>query len=135
MRESKRKRGPDIVTDIPLDEDEEVDQVTVTRHKKQILVASKSVHIPLPPAPQHVDEHVDEHTDEHVDTIPSAPERNGDVYSDEEGVELLPATRNRERKGPSRSVSISPLAHTIFALTLVTNNTPDTNRRVAEVPR
>ena len=126
-RESKHKRGPDIITDIPLDEDEDVDQVMVTQHKKQILVTSKSVHIPLPPAPQHVDKH--------MDTIPSTPECDGDVYLDEEGVELLPATRNRKQKSPSRSVSVSPLAHTIFVLTLVTNNNPDTNRRVAEVPR
>lgn len=86
------------MTDIPLNGDEVVHEVTVTRRKNRILTSSKPVCVPLPPTPQH------------TDTLPSTPELDGDVYSDAEGIDLVPETRNRERKGPSRSVSVSFLA-------------------------
>lgn len=98
------------MTNIPLDEDEVDHAVTVTRHGKRIHVTSEPVWIPLPPTPQH------------VDAVPSTLERDGEVYSDAEGVEPLPATRNHERKGPSRSVSVRPLT---FASAPVTNNASD----------
>lgn len=87
------------MTDIPLDDNEVVHEVTVTRHKKRIRTASKPICIPFPP-PQP------------KDALPytPAPGHDGDVYSDTEEAELLPATRNLERKGPSRSVSVCPLA-------------------------
>ena len=87
------------MTDIPLDEEEIVHEVTVTRRGKRIHTTSEPVYLPLPPAPKH------------VEPIPYAPEHDSDTYSDTEGVELLPATHTRERKGPSRSVSVRTFAH------------------------
>jgi hypothetical protein len=95
QRKAKRKRGPDIMTGIPLDEDEVINEVTVTRRSGRIHTDSKPVCLPLPPPPQP------------VDATPDASERDVDVYSDTEGMELLPETRNNARKGPSRSVSVS----------------------------
>ena len=83
------------MTNIPLDEDEVINEVNVSRRNKRIHTTSKPVCIPLPPPPQP------------TDSIPHTPERDGDVYSDAEDTALLPATRNHERKGPSRSVSVS----------------------------
>ena len=91
----KQKRGPDIITDVPLDEDEVINEVTITRQSGRIHTTSKPVCVPLPPAPQQ------------ADTIPDTPERDGNVYSDTEGIELLPETRNRARRGPSCPVSVS----------------------------
>ena len=51
-----------------------------------------------------------------MDTVPGPPEHDEDVYSDEEGAQLLPATRIRERKGPSRSVSVGLLIRSHFRL-------------------
>ena len=94
-RKGKRKRdGPDIITEVPLDEGELFHEVTITRHNRRIRTTSKPVCIPLPPTPQR--------TDPVLDT----PRYDGDVYSDTEETQLLPATRNRERKSPSRSVSV-----------------------------
>ena len=110
------------MTGIPLDKDELIQEVTVTRHKKRIHTASKPICLPLPPAPKH------------SDTAPHTPEceRDGDVYSDAEEAELLPATCNRERKGPSRSVSVHPSRSHIYS---TTDKTLDTDRRVARVQR
>ena len=85
------------MTGIPLNEDKLVHEVTITRRNKRIHTTSKPVCIPLPSTPQL------------VDVVPDSLERDGDVYSDTEGTVLLPATRNRERKGPSRSVSVRSL--------------------------
>lgn len=93
-KKSKRKRGPDIMDEIPLHGDELFHEVTVTRHKKRLQTTSKPVCIPLPP------------TVHRVEPVLDTPEQDGDVYSDAEGSELLPATPSRERKGPSRSVSV-----------------------------
>ena len=82
------------MTGIPLNGDELFHKVTVTWHKKRLHATSKPVYIPLPPAVQCTDPVLD------------IPEHDGDVYSDMEGAELLPAMRSRERKGPSRSVSV-----------------------------
>jgi hypothetical protein len=95
-QKSKRKRGPDIVS-IPLNEDEVFHEVTVVRRNKRIHTSSEPVFIPLPSLSS---------TLPHVDPIVGIPERDGDVYSDEEVVKPPPATRKRERKGPSRSVSV-----------------------------
>ena len=83
------------MTDIPLDEDEVINEVTVVRRSRRIHTTSKPVCVPLPPAPQP------------VDTVPDAPERDGDAYSDTEGANLLPATRSRAQKGSGRPVSVS----------------------------
>ena len=83
------------MTGIPLDEDEVVNEVTITRRSRRIHTSSKTVCVPLPPAPKP------------VDAVPDASERDGDVYSDTEGVELLPETRNHAQKGTSRPVSVS----------------------------
>lgn len=93
------------MTDIPLNEDEVINEVTVTRRNKRIHVTSKPVCVPLPATRQC------------TDTVSSPPERerDGDMYSDTEGIELLPETRSRERKGPSRSVSVCLLFRTIHA--------------------
>ena len=56
IRKNKRKRaGPDIVTGIPLNADEVVHQVTVTRRKKRLVISSEFVCVPLPPTLQHAD--------------------------------------------------------------------------------
>ena len=101
-RKPKRRRGPDIVTDIPLNENEHFKEVTITRHKKRLHTASKPVYIPLPPTLKRADPA--------LDTV----EHDGDLYSDTEGAELLPATRSREHKGPSRSVSVSRTPSCLF---------------------
>ena len=115
-QKSKRKRaGPDILTGIPLDEDEVVHEVIITWHKKRIQTISKPVHIPLPVTP------------EHVKVIPGTTEHDDDVYSDVEGVEPLPAIHNRERKGPSHSVSVRSLVHDVYIPISFTNNTLDSD--------
>lgn len=107
----RKRRGPDVMTGIPLNEDEIFHEVTVTRRRnKRIQTISTPVCIPLPPASQQ------------VDPVPHAPERDCDVYSDAEEMELLPATRTRERKGPSRSVSVrheDPHRHLSWLLTIL----------------
>jgi hypothetical protein len=110
------------MTGIPLDKDELIQEVTITRCKKRIHTASKPVCLPLPPAPKH------------SDTAPHTPERerDGDVYSDAEEAELLPATPNRERKGPSRSVSVCSSRFHIYS---ITDKALDADRRVAGVQR
>lgn len=114
-RKGKRKRGPEIFTGIPLDEDELVNEVTVTRRGGRIRTTSRLVCIPLPPAPRP------------TDTIPDAAERDGDVYSDTEGMELLPETRNHTQKGSSRSVSVSLAFVCTDASYSITNNFLDTH--------
>ena len=98
-RKSKRKRsGPDIITGIPVNEVEVVNEITVTRHKKRILTSSKPVHIPLPPTTQKPEVEM---------SPPDPPPRDEDVYSDVEDTNKSPGTNRHERKGQSRSVSVS----------------------------
>ena len=88
---------PDIITDVPLDEDEVMEEVTVTRRKKRIVVSSKLVNIPLPPKKKQ----------DRVGTLPSSfPHRDTDVYSDVEDANETPGMNHRARKGQSRSVSV-----------------------------
>ena len=82
------------MTDIPLNDDELFQEVTITRQKKRLNTSSKPVYVPLLSTPQRADPAI------------NTPEHDGELYSDTEGTELLPATRSRERKGPSRSVSV-----------------------------
>ena len=120
-RKGKCKRGgPHIVTDVPLNDGELFHEVTVTRHKKRIQTTSRPVYVPLPSASQL------------MDAVPDPPEHGGDVYSDEEGAQPLPATRNCERKGPSRSVSVC-LLHLRHFSTSITDNDLDADRRVVGV--
>ena len=83
------------MTGIPFDEDEVINKVIVTRRSGRVHTASRPVCVPLPPASQT------------IDTTPSVSEHDADVYSDTEGMELLPETRSRSRKGQSHSVSVS----------------------------
>lgn len=66
-----------------------------------------------------------------MDTIPDMPERDGDVYSDTEGMELLPETHNYARKGSSRPVSVSRQMSTCWILLLMI--LLETDRGVARV--
>jgi len=96
-KRSKRKRGgPDIIRDIPVNNDEVVNEITVTRQKKRIHISSKLVYIP--PAPT---------TQPGVGTSATdVPPRDSDIYSDAEDMDRLPAMNSCERKGPRRSVSV-----------------------------
>ena len=70
-----------------------------------------------------------------MDTVPDPPERDEDVYSDEEGAKLLLATRIRERKGPSRSVSVGLPIRLHLQSTSIPNNVLDTDRRMVDLQR
>ena len=88
---------PDIITDVPLDEDEVMEEVTVTCRKKRIVISSKLVNIPLPPKKKQ----------DQVGTLPSSfPHRDTDVYSDIEDANETPGMNHCTRKGQSRSVLV-----------------------------
>lgn len=94
------------MTGIPLNKDELFQEVTITRRKKRLQATSKPVCVPLPSAVPR------------MDPVPNTPEHDSDVYSDAGEGDLLPATRSRERKGPSRSVSVCCL-HLCLCLSTV----------------
>ena len=74
-----------------------MEEVTVTRRKKRIVVSSKLVDVPLPPKKKQ----------DRVGTLPSSfPPRDTDVYSDVEDANETPGMNHRAQKGQSHSVSV-----------------------------
>ena len=90
--------------DVPLEDAEAVDVITVTRHKKHIVVTSKTVSIALPPMKWKP-------VDELPPPDPSPCDDN--IYSDVEDTGESLGVNRHEQKGESHSVSVC-----IFSLQL-----------------
>jgi hypothetical protein len=97
----KRKRkGPIIVSGIPFDGRESVNFVTVSKHKRRVTTVSTEISVPIVPS---------SHAEEPARSLPPlwAAEYDTSVYSDTEEAAAVPTAQKTERKGPSRSVSVS----------------------------
>jgi hypothetical protein len=104
---SKRKRkAPDIVSGIPFDERESVNLVTIDKKNKQnkqkrrIVATSTEISVPI------TSSFLAEGPTESL-PLPRAAECDVGVYSDTEEA-TTQTTQKPDRKGPSRSVSVSP---------------------------
>lgn len=98
----RKRKGPDIVSNIPFDERESINYVTITKHKRRFKVKSAEISVPVTAL---------FHTEESTESLPPLPslyteEDDAGVYSDVEAT-ATSTTRKADRKGPSRSVSVS----------------------------
>ena len=111
-KQSKRKRGgPDIISGIPVDDNEVVNEITVMCRKKRILISSKPAYIP----PASI-------TQPRVGTpATDVPPRDSGIYSDAEDMDGLLATNGCERKGPRRSVSVRVSPFSLFVQQLTSS--------------
>ena len=99
---SKRKRkAPDIVSGIPFDERETVKFVTVSKQKRRVTAVSTQISVPITPSFRAEEP-------SNPLPVPYTVECDAGVYSDAEEAATPPATQKADRKGPSRSVSVSP---------------------------
>lgn len=107
MALSKRKRkAPDIISGIPFDEKESVNLVRVSKQKRRIAVSSAEISVPN--TSQFG-------TGEQTESAPPLPpgEHDDGIHSDTEGA-AASAGQKADRKGPSRSVSVSSFyPHTV----------------------
>ena len=97
----KRKRkAPSIVSGIPFDEQESVNFVTVSKQKRRVMATSTEITVPITSSP---------HVEEPARSLPPlwAAEYDAGVYSDTEEAATVPPAQKADRKGPSRSVSVS----------------------------
>ena len=99
----RKRKGPNIVSNIPFDKRESVNYVTVSKHKRCFKVKLAKISVPVTTL---------FHTEESTKLLPPLPsfytkEDNAGVYSDvKEAATLM--TQKADRKGPSRSVLVSP---------------------------
>jgi len=110
MSHSRRKRkAPDIVSNIPFDERESVNFITVSKQKRRITVMSTQTSVPITPLFP---------TEESTRSLPPSypAECDAGVYSDTEDAATSPTAQKADRKGPSRSVSVSPFLFGILFL-------------------
>ena len=99
----RKRKGPNIVSNIPFDKRESVNYVTVSKHKQRFKVKSAKISVPVTTL---------FHTEESTESLPPLPsfyteEDDAGVYSDVEEA-ATSTTQKADRKGPSRSVSVSP---------------------------
>ena len=102
---TKRKRkAPDIISGVPFNEREAVNLLMVSKQKQRITVMLTEISVPITSLFQ---------TDEETGSLPPPPpppphaEDYGDgIYSDTEELDTSTAQKT-DRKGPSRSVSVS----------------------------
>ena len=100
---TKRKRkAPDIVSGVPFDERESVNLLMVSKQKRRVTAISTEISVPITSL---------FHTEESTGSLPPPrPEEYGDgIYSDTEDT-TTSTTQKVDRKGPSRSVSVSLLS-------------------------
>ena len=95
----RKRKAPDIESGISFDKEESVNFITVSKQKRRIAVSTAQISVPLTPL---------FHTDKQTESVPApyAAECDDGVYSDTEGT-AMSAGQKPDRKGPSRSVSVS----------------------------
>ena len=99
----RKRKGPNIVSNIPFNKCESVNYVTVSKHKRHFKVKSAKISVPVTTL---------FHTEESTKSLPPLPlfyteEDDAGVYSDVEEA-TTSTTQKADHKGPSRSVSVSP---------------------------
>ena len=119
----RKRKAPDIISGIPFNERESVNFVTVSKQKRRITVNTTQITVPITPL-FRVEESI----------TPSPPvcleECDSGVYSDTEEA-ATPTMQNADRKGSSRSVSVSPFLYQYSYLLIPT---PDIAGRVVRIP-
>jgi hypothetical protein len=96
----RKRKAPDIVSGIPFDEQESVNFVTVSKQKRRVTTMSTDISVPISSSSQ---------AEEPARSLPPlwAAEYDAGVYSDTEEAAGVPPAQKADRKGPSRSVSVS----------------------------
>lgn len=107
----RKRKAPDIISGIPFNKRESINFVLVSKQKRGILVKSTNITIPITSL---------FHT-EATDPLPHIyiEEHDTDIYSDTEEAPTS-VTQRADRKGPSRSVSVSRLLFWSFYLLILT---------------
>jgi len=120
----KRKRkAPDIVSGIPFDKRESVNFITVSKQKRRVAVTSTQISVPITSL---------FHTEGPTRSLPPSDTAEFDVgvYSDTEEAATSPTKQTADRKGPSRSVSVSPFFFGTLVFCLLISTTDKDGRVV-----